>query len=110
MKISTREAGTAVVIDIAGDIDLYSSPEVRKVVLDCIKGGPAPKVLLNLTEVPYMDSSGVGSLVEGLQWANREGRRLVLFGLSKRARAVIELARLDRVFQICATEEEALAL
>lgn len=110
MKISvtTRQVGAAVIIDIKGDVDLYTSPEVRKVILEWIKEGKVEKVIVNLSGVPYIDSSGVGSLVEALQWANRQGRAFSLFGLTPRARAVFELARLDKVFRIFATEEEAL--
>ncbi|MBI3403876.1 MAG: STAS domain-containing protein, partial [Acidobacteria bacterium] len=62
MQISTRQSGTGTIVDIKGDIDLYNSPEVRKVLLDTLKEKKAPRVIMNLQNVKYIDSSGVASL------------------------------------------------
>ena len=108
MQISTRKAGSAVVVDVVGDIDLYNSPEVRKTLLDVLRTQRAPKVLINLTKVKYIDSSGVASLVEGLKISRELQSRLILFGLSAEAREVLELSRLIKVFEVYGNEEEAL--
>ena len=108
MQISTRKAGSAVVVDVVGDIDLYNSPEVRKTLLDVLRTQRAPKVLINLTKVKYIDSSGVASLVEGLKISRELQSRLILFGLSAAAREVLELSRLIKVFEVYGNEEEAL--
>jgi anti-sigma B factor antagonist len=62
-----------------------------------------------MTGVKYVDSSGIASLVEGLKIARDSGARFVLYGLSKPAVTVLELTHLLRVFEVHATEEEALA-
>ena len=108
MQILTRQAGRATVVDVVGDIDLYNSPEVRKTLLDVLRTKRAPAVIINLTRVKYIDSSGVASLVEGLKIARELQSRFILFGLSPAAREVLELSRLIKVFEVCATEEEAL--
>ena len=108
MQISTRQAGSATVVDVIGDIDLYNSPEVRKTLLDVLRTKRAPVVLINLTKVKYIDSSGVASLVEGLKISRELQSRFILFGLSHAAREVLELSRLIKVFEVYANEEEAL--
>ena len=108
MQISTRQAGSATVVDVIGDIDLYNSPEVRKTLLDVLRTQRVPRVLINLTKVKYIDSSGVASLVEGLKISRELQSRLILFGLSHAAREVLELSRLIKVFEVYVTEEEAL--
>lgn len=107
MQISTRQSGSTVIVDVVGDIDLYNSPEVRKVLLDALRTKRSPAVIVNLTRVRYVDSSGVASLVEGLKIARELQSKFILFGLSPAAREVLELSRLIKVFSVCESEEEA---
>lgn len=67
-----------------------------------------PKVILNLRNVNYIDSSGVASLVEGLKASRDVGSRLILFGLSPIAHEVLQLSRLLKIFEIYDTEDMAL--
>jgi len=83
VQIATRQSGNATIVDISGDIDLYNSPEVRKVLLGELRDKHATRVIVNLKAVRYIDSSGVASLVEGLKVSRDLGRRLLLFGLSQ---------------------------
>jgi anti-sigma B factor antagonist len=108
VQIATRQAGNATVVDVIGDIDLYNSPEVRKTLLDVLRTQRIPRVIINLTKVKYIDSSGVASLVEGLKISRELQSRFILFGLSPAAREVLELSRLIKVFEVYANEEEAL--
>ncbi len=108
MQIATRQSGTSIVVDVKGDIDLYNSPEVRKVILEELKEKKTPRVIVNLSGVRYIDSSGVASLVEGLKVSRTLSSRFMLYGLSPAAREVLELSRLIRVFEVYASEEEAL--
>jgi anti-sigma B factor antagonist len=107
--ISVRRLETATIFDITGDIDLANSPEVRKQLLHELRDLRTPRVLMNLTNVRYMDSSGVASLVEGLKASRDVKSRLILFGVTGAARDVLQLSRLLKVFEICADEETALA-
>jgi len=108
MQIATRQAANATVVDIKGDIDLYNSPEIRKVILEELKEKRTTRLVVNLTNVRYIDSSGVASLVEGLKVSKTMGSRFMLFGLSPAAREVLELSRLIRVFEVFGSEAEAL--
>ncbi|HKO05115.1 MAG TPA: STAS domain-containing protein [Candidatus Acidoferrales bacterium] len=108
MHIATRQQGTSIVVDVQGDIDLYNSPEVRKIILEELKEKKVPRLIVNLSGVRYIDSSGVASLVEGLKVSRTMSSRFMLYGLSPAAREVLELSRLIRVFEVFATEQEAL--
>ena len=108
MQIATRRAGNATIVDVIGDIDLYNSPEVRKVVLEAVRAPGAERVVMNLQKVRYIDSSGVASLVEGLKVSRGVNVRFILIGLSPAAREVLELSRLITVFEVAENEEAAL--
>jgi anti-sigma B factor antagonist len=109
VQISTRRLDTMTIFDVSGDIDLANSPAMRKALLHELKDLKTKRVLLNLKEVKYIDSSGVASLVEGLKASRDEGSKLILFALSTGVREVMQLSKLVKIFDICDTEEEAIA-
>jgi anti-sigma B factor antagonist len=98
-----------VIFDVSGDIDLANSPAVRKALLREVKEKRTPRVVMNLSKVRYIDSSGVASLVEGLKASRDAGVRFILFGLSTNAREVLQLSRLLKIFEVYENEEQALA-
>jgi anti-sigma B factor antagonist len=108
MDISTRQSGLATIVDVIGDITLYNSPQVRKVIIELLKDKHSPRVVINLQRVNYIDSAGVASLVEGLKLSRDLKSSFALFGLSRTAREVLELTRLIKVFEVYGTEEEAM--
>ena len=108
MQIATRQTTSATIVDVKGDIDLYNSPEVRKVILEELKEKRTARLVVNLTQVRYIDSSGVASLVEGLKASRDLGSHFILFGLSNVAREVLQLSRLIKVFEIYDSEERAM--
>lgn len=109
MNISTRRLGDAAIVDVTGDITLYNSPEVRRVLLTLLKQDRVPRVIVNLTNVKYIDSAGVASLVEALKTSRDLKSGFALFGLSKTAREVLELTKLIKVFEVYDDEASALA-
>jgi anti-sigma B factor antagonist len=82
---------------------------VRKTLLHEIREGRATRVLVNLTAVSYIDSSGVASLIEGLKACRELGSRLVLFGLNDSAREVLKISRLLKLFEVYDDEQQAMA-
>jgi len=98
------------IFDISGDIDLATSPELRKPLLRELRELRTPRVVLNLKAVRYIDSSGVASLVEGLTASRDVGARFILFGLNTTVREVLQLSKLVRIFEICESEEQAVAI
>jgi len=107
MNYETREEKGALVVAFDGDVDLQSSPEARKALLDAV--GRGLPVLVDLSQVGYIDSSGVASLVESFQAARKAGQNLVLISVSDGAKRVLELARLDKVFTICDSLDDGIA-
>lgn len=109
MQIATRAVEGGTILDITGDIDLAHSPAMRKALLLELKEKKMRKVFLNLKDVRYIDSSGIASLVEGLKASREMSSRLILYALNKTVREVMELSRLQKLFEIFETEEQALA-
>jgi anti-sigma B factor antagonist len=106
MEYEVRKVDEASVVMLQGDIDLESSPQSRKVLLEYIeKGSP---VLVDMSGVSYIDSSGIASLVEALQKSRQGKCYFALVAVSEGALRVINLARLDKVFLIHGTLEDGL--
>ncbi len=107
MKHRIKEKQGSLVVALEGDIDLEGSPAARKVLLDAV--GMGRPIYVDLSRVSYIDSSGIASLVEALQRARQSGTAFALTSVSDAARRVLELARLDRVFTIHASLDDALS-
>jgi len=106
LQINIRQVDNAIILDVDGNVDLQNSPAMRKALLENLKLTPC--VIVNLREVPYIDSSGIASLVEGLKRSHDLKNRLVLVGLSPMAHKVLDLTRLTPLFEIHENEEQAL--
>lgn len=104
--IATSPLPDGVLVSPQGDVDLARSPSLRKVLTDVSRSKPK-RVVVDLKQVAYMDSSGVATLVEALQIARRNGTTLVLASLQPRVRSIMEIARLDTVFRIVDSTEAA---
>ena len=100
MNINTREESGYVILELEGEVDLSCSPDARKEILACLQG--EQNLLIDLSGVTYIDSSGVASLVEGYQTAKKKNIKFGLVGVSESAMSVLQLARLDKVFPISA--------
>lgn len=109
MQISARHQDKTTIFDLSGDIDFASSPEVRQLVLREVRESRTSRVVVNLSQVRYIDSSGVATLLEGLKASRDLGSRFILFGLSTSASEVLQLSRLIKVFEVYENEEQAMA-
>jgi anti-sigma B factor antagonist len=103
---SMRSAGEITIVDLVGQIDLGSSPPLRKTLLNSLK--TTEHMAINLSGVSYIDSSGIASLLEVLREAQDSKKKLVLFGVAGAVLQVLQLTRLTGVFEIFATEEQVL--
>ena len=106
MQHALRVEQGALVIAFEGDVDLEHSPKARQVLLNGIAQGK--NVLVDMSGVTYIDSSGVASLVEAFQLAKRGGSGFALVGVTPAALRVLQLARLDKVFVIHSSLAEGL--
>jgi anti-sigma B factor antagonist len=109
VEISKRNLDKITIFDVSGDIDLATSPALRKALLRELRELHIPRVVLNLKAVRYIDSSGVASLVEGLKASRDVGARFVLFGMNTTVREVLQLSRLLKLFEAYESEEQAVA-
>ena len=107
IEVQTKTDGDATIVTPQGDIDLSRAPSLRSQ-LSAIQAKRPRKLIIDLNGVPYMDSSGVATLVEAMQNARKSGSKLVLCALQDRVRSIFEIARLDMVFTIVKTTEEGL--
>ncbi|MEM8835851.1 MAG: STAS domain-containing protein [Planctomycetota bacterium] len=108
MDVHVEQSETYVLLRPVGDVDLSTSRELQVSIKDLMRAKPS-RVVVDLCEVPYMDSSGVATLVEGMQIARKQSTDLVLAGMQDKVRSIFEIARLDRVFRIVDTVDEVSA-
>lgn len=103
-----RQEQQTLVVTLAGDVDLHRTPELQQELVRVVEKHPR-RIVLDLSGVQYMDSSGVASLVKLLSSTRRQNIDLKLCGLLPRVRSIFEITRLDTVFDICPTVKEAMA-
>jgi anti-sigma B factor antagonist len=106
VKISIREVGDARVVEVEGDVDLGTSPLLRRTLFDSLHN--AARLALNLTAIRYIDSSGIATLIEVLKDSQKLNKEFVLFGLSPAVQEVFRLTHVIRIFRVFQTEQEAL--
>lgn len=107
MDVAIHRDGPATILEVQGQVDLYSSPKMRAALVNLTEGR-SPAVLVDLSRVEYMDSSGVATLVEGLQLVRQYGGQFKLAGLPPGIRDVFRFARLEKVFEIYESTQAAL--
>ena len=108
VKLTTRQVGDVTVIDAAGRITLGEGASAfRDMIRDLAAKGDR-KLLLNLSEVSYIDSSGIGELVSGFTTVTNHGGSLKLVGLSKRVKDLLQITKLYTVFEVFDDEADSI--
>jgi len=109
MKIETRNIGDVQVLDCSGKITLgEGTMAIRNAVRDILKSN-GKKILLNLSDVNYIDSSGIGELVSSYTTVTNHGGSLKLLNLTKKIQELLAITKLLTVFQVFDNEQTALA-
>ena len=109
MKASTRQVDGVTILDLSGRITLgEGSVQLRDAVRDLISKG-AKRILLNLAEVNYIDSSGIGELVSAFTSVRNQGGELKLLNLTKKVHDLLQITKLYTVFDIKDDEAAAVA-
>jgi anti-sigma B factor antagonist len=107
-KLTSRQVGDVTVIDAAGRITLGDgASSFRDTIRDLAAKGNK-KLLLNLADVSYIDSSGIGEMVSGFTTVTNNGGQLKLLGLSKRVKDLLHISKLYTVFEVFDDETTAI--
>jgi anti-sigma B factor antagonist len=98
--MTNRQVGDVTVVDVSGRITLgEGSSELRDALRDLVAKGNK-KILLNLGDVSYIDSSGIGELVSGFTSVSNQGGQLKLLNLTKRVKDLLQITKLYTVFEV----------
>ncbi len=108
MKATVRQVDSVTVVDLSGRITLGEGcTQLRELIRDQLSKGNK-KILLNLADVTYIDSSGIGELVSGFTGVSKQGGSLKLLNLTKKVHDLLQITKLYTVFDI--HEDEARAI
>ena len=108
LQITIQSIQNATILTPVGDIDMGNSSQLRAALKNSINEEPS-KIIIDFHAVPYMDSSGLGTLIEALQLSNQISTQLFLSNVTESVMSIIHLSKLDNIFTICDTKEIALA-
>jgi len=109
MKIESRTVGEITILDCSGKITLgEGTMTVRNTVREVVKNG-GKKIILNLGDVSYIDSSGIGELVSTYTTVVNQGGKLKLLNLTKKIHELLQITKLLTVFQVFEDEKAAIA-
>ncbi len=106
LQIRSERMGGAPLLGLDGRLDVDTAPRLRKVLLGHLKDG-VEALVLDLSELRFMDTGGLATLIEFQQRMGEHNGRLVLFGLSDRVADAVEMARAGDLFTVVEAEEEA---
>jgi len=108
MQIEKKTDQGVTTLILAGEIDLHASPTLRAE-LQSVAADHAPTLLVDFSNVDYIDSSGLATFIEYVREAAPFKGKLALFGLKKKVRTIFDLVRLNELFTIAETADAALA-
>ncbi len=108
VKLNVRQIGDVNVIDVAGRITLGEGSSALRDTIREMVGKNQKRILLNLGEVSYIDSSGIGELVSGFTTVTNQGGQLKLLNLTKRVKDLLQITKLYTVFDV--HDDEAAAV
>jgi anti-sigma B factor antagonist len=108
MQISERAIGSVMILDLKGKITLGEGDEALKDKINSLIMQGHKNMLLNLADVPYIDSAGLGEIVRTYTTVSRQGGKLKLVNLTKRITDLLSITKLLTVFETFDTEQEAL--
>ncbi len=107
MDIGFREVGEHKIIEVSGEVDLYNVSELKKALFS-ITDGKFLSVVVDMSNVNYMDSSGIGALVAGQKKMKAHNGKFALMNIHDDVLNILKLATLDKFFKIYESEDELL--
>ena len=109
MKASTRQQQEITIVDLSGQIKLGEGSSVLREIVKDLLGKGQKKILLNLADINYIDSSGVGELVSAFTSVRNQGGELKLLHLTKKVHDVLQTTKLYTVFDVKDNEAAAIS-
>ena len=109
MKIVERQVEGVVILDLHGKILIGEGDDALRDAVTRVVDGGKTKILLNLADVPYVDSAGLGEIVRCYTTVSRKGGRLKLLNLTKKIKDLLAITKLLTVFETYESEQEAVA-
>lgn len=107
MKIVERQVGDVLILDLQGKIMIGEGDDALREAVTRLVDGGRTRIVLNLAEVPYVDSAGLGEIVRCYTTVSRKGGRLKLLNLTKKIKDLLAITKLLTVFETYETEDEA---
>lgn len=107
MEQEIREINGITIVYFFGDLDLYNAPELKEFIMSLIENNKI-KIIINMKEVTYIDSSGIGVLITTLTKIKQKNGAMKISSLSSSVKKVFELTKLTSFFDFCETETDAL--
>ncbi len=107
MDIEYKDLGEHKIIEVSGEVDLYNVSELKKSLFSITDGG-SKSVIVDMKNVNYMDSSGIGALVAGQKKMRAHGGTFALLSIHDDVLNILKLATLDKFFKIYEDEDELL--
>jgi anti-sigma B factor antagonist len=108
VQIAIIDHQHAKVLSLGGEVDLYTSPDLRQSLLLLVQGKADP-IVIDFSGVSYIDSSGIATFVEGLKFMKAYGGSLKFVAVPERVMEIFRFAKLDKVFEIRGSVEDAIA-
>jgi anti-sigma B factor antagonist len=107
MNLMTEKVGNVTVVVLPGEqLDASNAKEFKRDIAPLLE--PQGKVVFDLAELRFVDSSGLGAFLSSLRQLNATGGDLKLCGMTRPVRALFELVRMHKIFDICGTKDEAI--
>ena len=108
IETSLRHRDGVPILDVSGEIDIYTTPQFKEAVSAAIDEGK-PAIIINMSKVAYMDSSGFGTLLSATKRLRPLNGALYLSGCNDAISRMLQITRLNTIFGVYATEDEALS-
>jgi anti-sigma B factor antagonist len=106
IKVDTRDSGDWAIVDVEGEVDVFTAPKLREQIIGLLTAGKS-KIVVNLAKVGFMDSTGLGVLVGGLKRVKEREGTLALAGATGTVLRVLSVTGLNSVFPLHDTVEDA---
>lgn len=108
MTLTLHPDGAALICQVGGELNAITAPQLKHTLSEAVRSG-RNKLVIDLSGVLFIDSSGLGALISGLKTAKQSGGNLVLAGLQEQARTIFEITMAYRIFDIFPSPVEAKA-